>query len=76
VEAIEAKNTIRKSMARKNEVVDSFMKEINNELTKQGMYREINKCVEPLLPPFQVFEKRGSDTKVGNQTMDYSVGVE
>lgn len=47
------------------------MKEINTELTKQEMYREINKCMGPLLPAFQVIEKRGGEASK-NQVVDYS----
>ena len=48
------------------------MKEINSELTKQELYKEVNRCVSPLLPPFQVIEKRGSASK-NNNVIDYSV---
>ena len=47
------------------------MKEINTELTRQEMYRKVNKCVWPLLPEFKVVEKRGNENK--KAALDYSV---
>lgn len=46
------------------------MKEINTELTRQEMYRKVNKCVWPLLPEFKVVEKRGNENK--KAALDYS----
>lgn len=71
-ELVSCKKSIKKSFGKKAESVDLYMKEINTELTKQDMYREINKCAFPLLPAFQVIEKRGGDPSK-NQVVDYSV---
>lgn len=65
------KKEIKKSL-RKIEQVDPYMKEINNELTKQDLYREINSLVEPLLPSFQLIDKRGESK---NNILDYSVNI-
>jgi hypothetical protein len=46
------------------------MKEINNELTKQQLYYEINELVRPLLPEYEAIEKRGESK---NNVVDYSV---
>jgi len=48
-----SKKMIKKSM-RRSENVDPYMKEIGNELTKQEMYRQINKWVGVLLPEYQI----------------------
>ena len=66
--------SIKKSFGKRAESVDLYMKEINAELTKQDMYREINKCAYPLLPAFQVIDKRGGDSSK-NQVVDYSVNI-
>ena len=71
---ISCKKSIKKSFGKKAESVDLYMKEINTELTKQEMYREINKCMGPLLPAFQVIEKRGGEASK-NQVVDYSVSL-
>jgi hypothetical protein len=63
------KKTLKKSM-RRAESIDNYMKEIGNELTKQDLYRDIHKLVSPLLPTFQLFEKRG---ELKNNVVDYSV---
>lgn len=59
---------------KKIEVTDIYMKEINNELTKQSLYKEVNLCVAPLLAPFQIIEKRGETSKYHN-VVDYSVRI-
>ena len=58
-EIIESKNILKKQI-KSSEAVETYMKEINTELTKQEMYRVVNKCVSPLLPEFRVVEKRGN----------------
>ena len=58
-EIIESKNVLKKQI-KSSEAVETYMKEINTELTKQEMYRVVNKCVSPLLPEFRVVEKRGN----------------
>ena len=68
-----SKKSIKKS-TKKNESVDLYMKQINIELTKQDMYKQVNECAYPLLIPFQVIEKRGGDPSK-NQVVDYSVTV-
>ncbi len=62
------KRTLKKT-TRKSETIETYMKEIGNELTKQEMYAEIHKLLSPLLPTYQVFEKRG---ELKNQVFDYS----
>lgn len=73
-EMVECKKSIKKS-TKKIEAVDTYMKEINSELTKQDMYRQINECSKPLLLPYQVIEKRGGDPSK-NLVVDYSVFVD
>lgn len=63
------KKTLKKA-TRKTESIDTYMKEIGNELTKQELYKDIHKLLSQLLPPFQLFEKRG---ELKNNVVDYSV---
>jgi len=70
IEMIESKNALRKQV-KSSEAVETYMKEINTELTKQEMYRVVNKCVSPLLWEFRVVEKRGNENKKAG--LDYSV---
>lgn len=69
---IESKNALRKQV-KSSEAVETYMKEINTELTKQEMYKFINRCVEPLLYEFKIVEKRGIDSK--KTAVDYSVRI-
>ena len=69
--SLEIKKALRRSIHRE-ELAEPYMKEIGNALTSQELYLRINELTSPLLPVYQLFEKRGEAI---NNTVDYSVGL-